>query len=156
MNDVNKKAIELLALGIDLLEGVPGKDGERGEKGDKGDKGDPGKDADFTAIQQEVNKFKEVLQKDVSDYKVKVNQAITKGFGGGSSGGGEVNLRHLDDVDTNNLANNRYLRYNASNNKFEFAAVSVAGADQSLNTTDSVTFAGLTLTGNAIVQHVIP
>jgi hypothetical protein len=136
--------------------GDQGERGLQGEKGDKGDKGDPGKDADFTAIQQEVNKFKEVLQKDVSDYKVKVNQAITKGFGGGSSGGGEVNLRHLDDVDTNNLANNRYLRYNAANNKFEFAAVSVGGADQELNTTDSVTFAGLTLTGNAIVQHVIP
>jgi hypothetical protein len=136
--------------------GDQGERGLQGEKGDKGDKGDPGKDADFTAIQKEVNKFKEVLQKDVSDYKVRVNQTIAKGFGGGSSGGGEVNLRHLDDVDTNNLANNRYLRYNAANNKFEFAAVSVGGADQLLNTTDAVTFTGLTLTGNAIVQHVIP
>ena len=136
--------------------GDQGERGLQGEKGEKGDKGDPGKDADFTAIQQEVNKFKEVLQKDVSSYKVKINQAIAKGFGGGSSGGGEVNLRYLDDVDTNNLANNRYLRYNAANNKFEFAAVSVGGADQELNTTDAVTFTGLTLTGNAIVQHVIP
>lgn len=35
--NVSDKAIELLALGIDLLEG---KKGERGDKGDKGDKGE--------------------------------------------------------------------------------------------------------------------
>jgi hypothetical protein len=120
-------------------QGLPGKQGskgERGEKGDKGDpgpqgekgdKGDPGKDPDFTAIQEEVNKFKEVLQKDVSDYKVRVNQVISKGFGGGNAGSGEVNLRFLDDVDTTNLANNRYLRFNSANNKFEFVAVSPGG-----------------------------
>jgi hypothetical protein len=122
------------------LAGKQGSKGERGEKGDKGDsgpqgekgdKGDPGKDPDFTAIQEEVNKFKEVLQKDVSDYKVRVNQVISKGFGGSSSGGGEVNLRFLDDVDTTNLANNRYLRFNSANNKFEFVAVSPGGGGAS-------------------------
>jgi hypothetical protein len=142
--------------------GLKGDKGDRGEKGDpgpqgeKGEKGDPGKDADFTAIQEEVNKFKEVLQKDVSDYKVRVNQTIAKGFGGGSGGSGEVNLRYLDDVDTTNLADNRYLKYSSANNRFEFAAVSVGGADQGLNTTDSVSFAGLTVTGNSVVQHIIP
>ena len=120
-------------------QGLPGKQGPKGEKGDKGDagpqgpqgergeKGEPGKDADFKAIQEEVNKFKEVLQKDVSDYKVKVNQTIAKGFGGGSSGGGEVNLRYLDDVDSSTIANNRYLRYSAANNKFEFVSVNPGG-----------------------------
>lgn len=150
--------------GIPGIQGPQGEKGDKGDKGDsgpqgeKGDKGDPGKDADFSAIQQEVNKFKDVLQKDVTDYKVKINQAISKGFGGGSGGSGEVNLRYLDDVDTKNLANNRYLRYNAANNKFEFATVSTGGggADQDLNTTDSVSFAELTVTGNTTVEHIIP
>ena len=116
--------------------GKQGPKGERGEKGnagpqgpqgERGEKGEPGKDVDFTAIQTEVNKFKEVLQKDVSDYKVKVNQTIAKGFGGGSSGGGEVNLRYLDDVNASTIANNRYLRYSAANNNFEFVSVSPGG-----------------------------
>jgi hypothetical protein len=120
-------------------QGIPGKQGPKGDRGEKGDtgpqgpqgergeKGEPGKDADFTAIQNEVNKFKEVLQKDVSDYKAKVNQTIAKGFGGGSHGGGEVNLRYLDDVDASTIANNRYLRYSAANNKFEFVTVNPGG-----------------------------
>ena len=46
-------------------------------------------------------------------------------------GSGEVNLRYLDDVDTSNLQNNYFLRYNSSNSKFEFTASSgtVANAD---------------------------
>ena len=112
--------------------GEKGNQGERGLQGEKGDKGDPGKDADFTAIQQEVNKFKEVLQKDVSDYKVRVNQTIVNGFGGGSSGGGEVNLRYLDDVDTTNLANGKVISYNSANDKFEFVTVEgVSGGNDS-------------------------
>ena len=111
------------------IQGLKGNKGDRGEKGDlgpkgeKGDKGDPGKDADFTAIQEEVNKFKEVLQKDVASYKTRVNQTIAKGFGGGSSGGGEVNLRYLDDVDTTNLADGKVISYNSANAKFEFVTV---------------------------------
>lgn len=61
--DPNSKAIELLALGLDLLEGkkgdrgekgeqgepgkdsvVPGPQGPQGERGEKGDSGEPGKD----------------------------------------------------------------------------------------------------------------
>jgi len=130
--------------------GPQGEQGPQGEKGEKGDKGDPGKDADFTAIQNQVNDFKDVLQKDVTQYKNKVNAIISKGFGGGGGGSGEVNLRFLDDVDTSNLTNNYYLRYNATTGKFVFAPISVGGADQSLNTTDSVTFADITITGSTI------
>lgn len=39
---IGEKAIELLALGLDLLEGKPGTQGERGEKGETGEKGDSG------------------------------------------------------------------------------------------------------------------
>lgn len=130
--------------------GPAGAQGPQGEKGDRGDKGDPGADADFTAIEKRINEFKDVLQKDVTQYKNKVNAVISKGFGGGGGGSGEVNLRFLDDVDTTNLTNNYYLRYNATTGKFVFAPVSVGGADQSLNTTDAVTFTGITITGDTI------
>lgn len=42
---IGEKAIELLALGLDLLEGKPGPQGERGDKGDTGEKGDKGEDS---------------------------------------------------------------------------------------------------------------
>lgn len=44
MSDVNKKAIELLALGIDLLEGKVGDKGDTGPQGEKGEQGVPGRD----------------------------------------------------------------------------------------------------------------
>lgn len=47
-------------------------------------------------------------------------------------GGGEVNLRYLDDVDRSTIANGLFLRYNASSKKFEFAAAS--GATSSIET----------------------
>jgi hypothetical protein len=130
--------------------GPAGAQGPQGEKGDKGEKGDPGADADFTAIEKQINEFKDVLQKDVTQYKNKVNAVISKGFGGGGGGSGEVNLRFLDDVDTTNLTNNYYLKYNATTGKFVFSAISVGGADQSLNTTDAVTFTGITITGDTV------
>jgi hypothetical protein len=34
-------------------------------------------------------------------------------------GGGEVNLRWLDDVDRSSIANGRYLKYNQFTNKFQ-------------------------------------
>ena len=38
-------------------------------------------------------------------------------------GGGEVNLRWLDDIDRSSIYDMRYLRYNNANKKFEFAEV---------------------------------
>jgi hypothetical protein len=38
-------------------------------------------------------------------------------------GGGEVNLRYLDDIDRSTISNGLYLRYNSTKNKFEFAAI---------------------------------
>ena len=118
--------------------GASGKDGKQGEigpqgmqglqgvTGEKGDKGDPGKDADIKAIEQSINQFKEVLQKDVTQYKAKVN-TILSDRGGGSHGGGEVNLRRLDDVDITNLTDGYVLAFNDSIQKFEFVAQSGGG-----------------------------
>jgi hypothetical protein len=42
-------------------------------------------------------------------------------------GGGEVNLRYLDDVDRNTIADNRYLRYSSATKKFIFDDVDAVG-----------------------------
>ena len=107
--------------------GPQGLQGPQGETGEKGDKGDPGKDADFKSIEQSINQFKEVLQKDVTQYKAKVNTIMSDRGGGGSHGGGEVNLRRLDDVDITNLTDGYVLSFNESIQKFEFVAQSGGG-----------------------------
>ena len=128
--------------------GAQGIQGERGEKGDRGERGQDGptgpagevgpqgiqglpgkdgKDADVKAIEQSISQFKEGLQKDVSQYKAKVNTIISSGIGGGSGGSGEVNLRRLDDVDTTNLTDGYVLAFNESIQKFEFVAQSGGG-----------------------------
>jgi hypothetical protein len=38
-------------------------------------------------------------------------------------GGGEVNLRYLDDIDRSSIYSGRYLRYNGTSKKFEFSEV---------------------------------
>jgi hypothetical protein len=107
--------------------GPQGLQGIQGVRGEKGDKGDPGKDADLKTIEQSINQFKEGLQKDVSQYKARVNTIISNGVGGGGGGSGEVNLRYLDDVDTTNLTDGYVLAFNESIQKFEFVAQSGGG-----------------------------
>ena len=112
--------------GRDGQQGPAGPQGEIGPQGVQGVPGKDGKDADLKAIEQSVNQFKEVLQKDVTQYKAKVN-TILSDRGGGSSGGGEVNLRYLDDVDTTSLTDGYVLAFNESIQKFEFVAQSGGG-----------------------------
>ena len=56
-------------------------------------------------------------------------------------GSGEVNLRYLDDVDRNTIADNRYLRYNASTKKFMFDDVDAVGDYLTAIDTTNQTFA---------------
>jgi hypothetical protein len=100
--------------------GPAGAPGPQGEQGPQGEKGDPGQDADVRVVEEQVNKFKEFLLQDVNQYKNKVNAIIGQGFGGGSHGGGEVNLRYLDDVDRDSITDGYVLSYNESTKKFVF------------------------------------
>ena len=110
------------------IQGPAGPQGEIGPQGIQGASGKDGKDADLKAIEQSINQFKEVLQKDVTQYKAKVNTILSdRGAGGGSHGGGEVNLRYLDDVDTTGLADGFVLAFNESTQKFEFVEQSGGG-----------------------------
>ena len=49
-------------------------------------------------------------------------------------GSGEVRILNMDDVDTTDLANNKYLKYNSSTGKFVFATVSGGGGGGSGHT----------------------
>ena len=109
-------------------QGSAGPQGKIGPQGVQGVSGKDGKDADLKTIEQSVNQFKEVLQKDVTQYKAKVNTILSDRGGGGSHGGGEVNLRRLDDVDITNLTDGYVLAFNESTQKFKFVAQSGGGA----------------------------
>lgn len=113
------------------IQGERGPQGEAGPQGVQGSPGKDGKDADITPIvadlESRISKFQSQLAKDLAEYKQKIQQAISNGMIAiGHSGGGEVNLRFLDDVDTTNLTDGYILRYNATTRKFEFVAPSAA------------------------------
>ena len=74
----------------------------------------------------------DLVSKDVEAIRNKIKfleQAIGK-IAATGPGGGEVNLRWLDDVDRSTIADGLYLRYNDTKKKFEFAAVSGGGVSQ--------------------------
>lgn len=71
----------------------------------------------------------DLVSKDVEAIRAKIKfleQAIGR-IAAAGPGGGEVNLRFLDDVDRSTIADGLYLRYSATKKKFEFAAVSGGG-----------------------------
>ena len=54
-------------------------------------------------------------------------------------GSGEVNLLKLDDVDITNLGDSKFLRYNATNAKLEFATVSGGGGGGAVDSVNGLT-----------------
>ena len=59
-----------------------------------------------------------VMQKQIDNLKSHINQ-LALGMQG-IGGGGEVNLRNLDDVDRTSIADGLFLQYNSTSKKFEF------------------------------------
>ena len=76
------------------------------------------------------------MMRSLNDLRNKIKQLENKitSIASAGPGSGEVNLLRLDDVDTSNLGNGKFLRYSAANAKMEFATVSGgAGAVDSVN-----------------------
>ena len=71
----------------------------------------------LTPLDQKFVTFDD-LQKHYKTYIARIQQQMST-----LGGGGEVNLRYLDDVDRASIFDNRYLRYNGTTRKFEFAEV---------------------------------
>lgn len=119
--------------GRDGQQGIQGSVGPRGEVGPQGIQGLPGKDGkdgDIKPVEEKFQKFIDNVQKDVSAFKTKVNAVIVKSGGqhGGSGGSGEVNLRYLDDVDRDSIADGYVLSYDNASSKFVFVAQTGGGS----------------------------
>ncbi len=112
------------------IQGSTGPRGEIGPQGVQGIAGKDGKDGDIKPVEEKFQKFIDNVQKDVSAFKTKVNAVIIKSGGqhGGSSGSGEVNLRHLDDIDRNSIADGYVLSYDNASSKFVFVAQTGGGS----------------------------
>ena len=74
----------------------------------------------------------DVVSKDIDDIRAKIRfieQAVGR-IAATGPGGGEVNLRWLDDVDRSTISHGLFLRYNDTKKKFEFTDVDAVIADQ--------------------------
>jgi len=97
-------------------------------------------------VQMEANSFQQPeptdpILRSVEDLKKKIKflEGWISKISMAGPGSGEVNLLRLDDVDTSNIGNNKFLRYNAANAKIEFASASSAGGGY----TDEETYANV-------------
>lgn len=140
--------------------GIQGPAGERGEQGPQGKRGDRGLigprgetgaqgpagpvgPAGRDGRPSDLKPLEDKLKEDLSGFKQQISAQVTRLAmaalnGGGSSGGGEVRLLGLDDVDFT-VANNKTLVYDSSQNKF------VAGE-----------YFGNNFTTTIQTQHIIP
>lgn len=76
-----------------------------------------------------VSKMKAGLQKEIDLIKKTVVDLHQFATGlSNMGGGGEVNLRWLDDVDRSTIDNNKFMRYNSSTKRFEFYDFVTQGA----------------------------
>ncbi len=106
-------------------QGIQGERGPQGEPGPQGIQGPPGKDGDSKQVEQKFEKFKSVLENDLSQYKNKLNALVSSSLSNDAwkaSGGGEVNLRYLDDVDRDSIIDGYVLSYDETTQKFTFVS----------------------------------
>ena len=108
-------------------------------------------------VQMEANSFQQPeptdpILRSVEDLKKKIKflEGWISKIAMTGPGSGEVNLLKLDDVDTSNIGNNKFLRYNATNAKIEFATVT--GGSEA-DTLDTVTDLGNVTTNGITVNN---
>lgn len=97
-------------------------------------------------IEELEGKFKDVvrrLQDEITTLKKTMMNTQRTGWGG-SSGGGEVNLRYLDDVDRSSIADGRILSYHEASKKFRFIPRPTGGGG---NTPDNIVIEVIPISG---------
>jgi hypothetical protein len=103
-------------------QGHTGAKGETGEKGEKGEKGEDGKDFDSRELEKKFLKLYDDFVRNISSQITRMAIARGGDLGAGSSGGGEVWLHFLNDVDTNSVKyaeDNQAFAYNANTGQWE-------------------------------------
>jgi hypothetical protein len=73
----------------------------------------------------------------------------SRDFSGATAGSGETRLKRLDDVDTSNLANDKFLKYNSSTAKFAFVDGTAGGSKHTVQKNDLEDGSDSTTTYNA-------
>ena len=109
--------------GKDGQQGPAGPRGEIGPQGIQGVAGKDGKDGDVKPVEEKFKKFQDVLEKDLQQYKNRINASVSKAMATDAwkaTGSGEVNLRYLDDVDRDSITDGYVLSYDEASKKFVF------------------------------------
>lgn len=145
--------------------GPIGPQGLQGPKGDKGDKGDPGAQGPIgpqgtpgrDGIEVDTESIRKSIEDNYETFRDQIRQQVTRlattGVGG-SSGGGEVRLEFLDDVDRATAkVNGKFLKYDSASNKFVGgdAAAGLTVKEEGSNVGTNITtlnFVGSTVTAS--------
>jgi hypothetical protein len=91
-----------------------------------------GKKTEADLINASLRKEIEVIKKSVADFHKLVNEQSRKiALAGSSHGGGEVNLRYLDDIDRSSIRQGHFLTYDNSTKKFIFSQIAEGNVDLS-------------------------
>ena len=116
--------------------GPEGPQGPKGDKGDVGPMGPAGKDG--TAV--DLAPFKKEIEVDLQSFKDNISASVSRrNMGGGGSGGGEVRLEFLDDVNRDSVKrDNMFIKYDATSGKF---VGNTASSDSGISNTFTTTVA---------------
>jgi len=91
-----------------------------------------GKKTEADLINASLRKEIEVIKKSVADFHKLVHDQSRKiALAGSSHGGGEVNLRYLDDIDRSSIRQGHFLTYDNSTKKFIFSQIAEGNVDLS-------------------------
>ena len=118
--------------GVQGLQGPQGQSGETGLPGPQGLQGVPGSDGkDGNTV--DIKPLEDKIFEDLKSFKKNISASVSrKNLAAGSSGGGEVRLEFLDDVDRDTAkVNGKFLKYNSTTGKF-------IGADASGSATSTI------------------
>ena len=107
--------------------GPMGPQGLQGLEGKQGPQGAPGKDGETPDIEPFKVKITDEFEQFTRNISSQITRMAYASGGGSSSGGGEVRLAGLDDIDISTLEGNKFLKYNSSTQKFEFSSPQLTG-----------------------------